>query len=243
MNVEQKSPLPLARSSPWIVCVDFDGTVTEGDVGNRFSVLFSGGRTRPLVERWLAGSITARECLEEECKLLNFDAAQFERFLAEQKITPGLHEFVRFLEEQGIPLYILSDGLDLYISRLLEREGLGRIPVFVNRARIEGGRVIPEFPYFDQGCGRCGNCKKYHIQRLRQPGQKVLFVGDGYSDRCAAEAADLIFARGDFLQYCRERNIAAIPFASFFEIAANVKTILGGETPVAPLRAKKAVVL
>jgi 2,3-diketo-5-methylthio-1-phosphopentane phosphatase len=243
MNAEQKSPLPGTPSLSWIAFCDFDGTVTQGDVGNRFSDFFSQGRTRPIVQRWLSGDLTARRCLEEECKLLNFDVAQFESFLAEQTITPGFHEFIRFLEAEAIPLFILSDGLDLYISRLLEREQLNHIPVFVNCARIEGSRVIPEFPYFAQGCGRCGNCKKYHIQRLRQPGQKVLFVGDGYSDRCAAEAADLIFARGDFLQYCRERNIATIPFASFFEIAASVKTILRGETPVAPLRAKKAVVL
>ena len=243
MKVEQQSPKALAPSSPWIVFCDFDGTVTEGDVGNRFSDFFSSGRTRPIVQRWLAGEITARKCLEEECKLLDFDAAQFERFLAEQKMTPGVHEFVRLLEQQGIPLFILSDGLDLYIGRLLAREGLGHIPIFVNRARIEGSRVIPEFPYFDQGCGRCGNCKKYHIQRLRQPGQKVLFVGDGYSDRCAAEVADLIFARGDFWHYCRERNITAVSFESFLDITTGVRTIFKAEVPVGSLREKKTVAL
>jgi len=44
-------------------------------------------------------------------------------------------------------------------------------------------------------------------------------VGDGYSDRCAVAAADVVYAKDDLLEYCRARGLAARPFTSLTEVA------------------------
>jgi 2-hydroxy-3-keto-5-methylthiopentenyl-1-phosphate phosphatase len=46
----------------------------------------------------------------------------------------------------------------------------------------------------------------------------VVFIGDGLSDICATAHADIIFARGDFLAYCRRENLKAVEYENFFDI-------------------------
>ena len=46
-----------------------------------------------------------------------------------------------------------------------------------------------------------------------------MFVGDGYSDRCAALAAGRVFARDGLARYLRDRGIVFEPFVGFPELA------------------------
>ena len=46
----------------------------------------------------------------------------------------------------------------------------------------------------------------------------VVFVGDGYSDRCAALAADRVFARDGLARYLDEQGVAFEPFVGFREL-------------------------
>jgi len=48
---------------------------------------------------------------------------------------------------------------------------------------------------------------------------EVAFVGDGYSDACAAGEADILFAKKDLLQYCQSKNIAYNEFSNFRDVA------------------------
>ncbi len=70
----------------------------------------------------------------------------------------------------------------------------------------------------DDGCGRCGFCKGTVVRELRRLGHKVLVCGDGTADRCAADAADFVFATGRLVGYCRSKGIAHRPFDSFDEV-------------------------
>jgi len=52
-------------------------------------------------------------------------------------------------------------------------------------------------------------------------------VGDGYSDRCAAEDADLVFARRGLASYLAERGVGFEPFDDFFQVAARMTRLDG----------------
>ncbi len=53
-----------------------------------------------------------------------------------------------------------------------------------------------EFPYSSRDCEECGTCKRDILQRKRKEGYyPIIYVGDGYSDRCASLFADWIFAK------------------------------------------------
>ena len=202
-----------------IVFTDFDGTVSVGDVGNRLFNYFSDGKSREPVSRWLAGSIDSRKCLiEEAAAMRDIEPAELYEFIDIFQIDPHFTSFVDFLNRSGIALYILSDGLDIYIKRLLGRNGLGHLSFYANRAELNSGRFHFEWPYFEESCGKCANCKGYHIRRLRRTGQKAVYIGDGKSDLCALPEADIIFAKSFLADYCRGNKIDYHPFDSFCDI-------------------------
>ena len=48
---------------------------------------------------------------------------------------------------------------------------------------------------------------------------EVVYVGDGYSDRCAAQAADRIFARDGLARYLDEQGVAYELFDDLHDVA------------------------
>ena len=123
-----------------------------------------------------------------------------------------------------MPVMIVSDGFNRIIEPLLKRflkdnpELLANLPVFSNRLEQsgEGFRVLfPEGALCKHGCA---NCKERLIDQYRQDGEKVIFVGDGLSDRFAAKAADLTFAKNKLLEYCQEGDLPHRAYSDFSEI-------------------------
>jgi 2-hydroxy-3-keto-5-methylthiopentenyl-1-phosphate phosphatase len=52
------------------------------------------------------------------------------------------------------------------------------------------------------------------------PTRPLVYVGDGYSDRCAALAADRVFATRALADYLDEAGVAYERFESFDDVAA-----------------------
>jgi len=208
-----------------IIFSDFDGTIAKRDVGNRLFYHFSEGRSEAPVAEWRAGKIDSQECLRRSAELTrDLTEAEFYAFLDGFELDPAFSEFVMLVRQHTIPLYILSDGLDLYIEYLLKENGLDSVPFFSNRAEIIDGRLKITWPYMAQSCGDCGNCKGYHIRRLKMAHHKVVYIGDGKSDICAVPEADIIFARGYLADYCRESKIGFFAFDNFSSVTDIMRT-------------------
>jgi len=207
-----------------IIFSDFDGTVTRQDVGNRLFHHFSDGKSEGPVALWRADKIDSRQCLLDEATLMRpVTQEELYQFIDSFAVDPGFEPFVRLCRSHGVPLYILSDGLELYIKRLLSIHNLSSLSFFTNHADLIDGHLQISFPFGGQGCGRCGNCKGYHIQRLRKAGQTVVYIGDGKSDLCAVPHADLIFAKDFLAAHCRENSIDFEPYDDFTAIAEYLK--------------------
>lgn len=201
---------------------DFDGTVSPEDIGAAFVRRFSGAPEAPrraLLARWLAGEVGHRELTALECEGLAVGEAEARAFTLGFRIDPHFAPFVREARGRGDAVMVVSEGFDFYIEDQLARAGLADLPWASNRARFEDGGVRPEFPWSEDGCGRCGNCKAQHVRRYRALGFHTVLVGDGLSDRCGARAADAVLARGGLLAWCREEGLAARPFESFRDVA------------------------
>jgi 2,3-diketo-5-methylthio-1-phosphopentane phosphatase len=207
------------RSSIAVLC-DFDGTVATEDVGNLLFRRFSeDGRSMEVVEAWRRGEISSRECLERECALARASKEDIDRFLKERRLDPYFRDFLDFARRRKFPVVILSDGLDYYIEWLLMRHGVGDVEVYANHLVLGDHTLSVEFPYYDLlDCTDCGNCKKYHLEKIRERGHAIVYVGDGYSDRCPAEAADLVIAKGVLLEHCRRKGIPCLTYQSFRDV-------------------------
>jgi 2-hydroxy-3-keto-5-methylthiopentenyl-1-phosphate phosphatase len=132
------------------------------------------------------------------------------------RVRPGLAE----LAERYEPL-VLSSGFEQLIVPILAREGV-ELDVRANRIDPQPGgwRVV----WRDSStCEVCGDaCKRGGL-----PPGEVVFVGDGYSDRCAALAAARVFARDGLAEYLAEQGVAFEPFDDLRDVA----TALAGVRP------------
>jgi len=205
------------------VLCDFDGTISKDDVGNSLFRTFAGGsQWEELIASWERGEIGSRECLIKECNLASASRDEIVSFAHNFEIDEYFPTFAAWCSENEIPLAIVSDGLDFYIELILKKHGLSDLPVYANHLTFTDGGIGVEFPYFEQGCGRCGNCKGYHVRKYREKFGRVVFVGDGYSDRCALEEADLVLAKKGLARLCRSLDEPCIEVADF----KSVRTVI-----------------
>jgi 2-hydroxy-3-keto-5-methylthiopentenyl-1-phosphate phosphatase len=133
--------------------------------------------------------------------------------VANVELRPGFHELV----DRYRPV-IVSSGLPQLIRPVLEREGVD-VELRSNNAEPspDGWRVI----FREEGvCPVCGDkCKR----RSLPEGRPLVFVGDGWSDRCASLAADRVFARTGLAAYLDEQGAAYEPYESLFDVAAALR--------------------
>lgn len=208
---------------------DFDGTLVTEDVGNRLFQAFAGNEAEAIVQDYLGGRIDARECLTRECLALGTVDEQAVRSFPDQfHLDPHAADFVLFCRERGFPLTILSDGLDFYVERILTRFGLD-VPWFANHAefRRKDGNVtiLSSFPYRDEHCPICANCKRNHLVTQSGDDDVVVFIGNGISDRCPVKFADIVFAGKKLIPYCQEQNISYFEFRHLGDVRERLEQL------------------
>lgn len=200
------------------VVLDFDGTVTESDLLDRIAREFGDPEVYQEVEDGLdEGRMPLREVITREFEPVTRPLDEVvEWVLDEARIRPGFAEFVRKAQAEGWAVHVVSSGFEELIEPILEREGVD-VYLHGNRvdARPDGWRVEWRYP---DDCDECGeSCKR----SLLPPGE-VVYVGDGYSDRCAALAADRIFATAGLARYLSERGKPFDVFTDFHELARSL---------------------
>ena len=230
--------------SPIIFC-DFDGTITQLDVTDQILAQLAHPSWRGIEQQWMQGLIGSRECLERQIALVDAPVEELHAVIDAIAIDVDFTAFCRFARKKRLPIYILSDGFDYVIRRVLKRAGVDRhfrsgSTLFASALRIEGRRLEPSFPHGPEPCEHgCATCKAALIRRLREGRQPVIFVGDGMSDRFAVEAADVVFAKRHLLAYCRENGIACHPFDTFKDVQTTLEKLL---EPAPVRRYRQAVV-
>jgi 2-hydroxy-3-keto-5-methylthiopentenyl-1-phosphate phosphatase len=199
--------------------VDFDGTVTEEDLLDTIARHFGDRDLYDEVEEGLhAGRLPLRDVITREFRPVRRPLAEVVRWELENvRIRPGFRELVGLARERGWRLVVVSSGFRELIEPILEREGV-EVEVHANRVdpRPDGWRV--QWAYGDD-CGACGeSCKRAVAEELAGEGELV-YVGDGYSDRCAAELADRVFATRGLARYLASRGVPYDRFDDFFDVA------------------------
>jgi 2-hydroxy-3-keto-5-methylthiopentenyl-1-phosphate phosphatase len=196
---------------PFSVVVDWDGTATERDTQWMILEAFGDVAVFNRVEEGLqSGALTHREVMEVEWATVVAPLAEVRTWLlARARLRPGFRELV---ERHG-PL-ILSSGFHELIEPVLARDGVA--------ARVRANHVDPQADGWrvlwtsDSDCAVCGEaCKRGSL-----PAGSVVYVGDGYSDRCAAQAADRIFARDGLADFLAREGVPFEPFDDLHDVAA-----------------------
>jgi 2,3-diketo-5-methylthio-1-phosphopentane phosphatase len=202
-----------------VIC-DFDGTVTRQDTTDWVLEHLADPRWRILQDDWLAGRIDGAECMRGQIALIGGSDADLGAVLDQVELDPGFPGFVDWAEAAGIPLSIASDGVDYFIARILGRHGLERLPVTTNRLSGAPGARRLDHPAKPATClSGSGVCKCAASEgALSEGGGPMVYVGDGRSDFCVSDRADILFAKGALAAYAAERGRSYHAFDTFHDV-------------------------
>lgn len=206
------------------IFVDFDGTITDLDVVDRIAQTFGDPDVYREVDEGLeARTMTLHEVLRRELEPVRAPLEEVVEWVLEHTtVRPGFDRLVRLAEERGWHLVVLSSGFRELIVPVLEREGLAGVEVVSNEVDPlpTGWRVR----FRDEAvCSVCEEpCKRGAVLE-RANGRVRVYVGDGFSDRCAAQASDLVFARRGLAAFLAEEGVPFEPFEDFHHVVAVIE--------------------
>ena len=208
------------------VFLDFDGTISQRDVGDEVVRHF--GKFEPLHSELLAGSMSVAQYYHRAVQSFTASATPdtLTAFALEQELDAGAGTLLRWLRSVEIPTYVVSDGFDVYIRPLLQTiEGGAELPVACNVLRWDGSVFMPEFPGASESCSCfCASCKRNAVISRIAMDDVVVYIGDGRSDTCAVKFADIVFAKGTLAAFCTENGIPFHHYRSLHDVYIMLQT-------------------
>ena len=201
-----------------LVQCDFDGTITEKDVSILLLDAFAEGDWRAVNKDYIDGKITVGKFNETAFGMVKASKETMLDYIKDRAtIREGFQNFVAVCVEMGIRIVIVSNGLDFYIKKILEDNGLDKIEYHaaVTRFHPDGLKVKyigPDGTILDSGF------KDKYVDYHLSEGYQVIYVGDGTSDLSAARHCHQVFATENLLGHCQRTGLACIPFTSFLDI-------------------------
>jgi 2-hydroxy-3-keto-5-methylthiopentenyl-1-phosphate phosphatase len=166
------------------VVVDWDGTITVRDSLVQVIHEFGDPALLAELEPRVGVDLTLHEEIALEFRAITAPLAEVVAWVVEHvEVRPGLPELAKLR-----PL-VVSAGFHELIEPVLAREGV-ELEVLANRVDARPDGWVVRFRD-ETACLTCGEpCKRGSVA-----GEPYVYVGDGYSDRCAALAAERVFAR------------------------------------------------
>jgi 2,3-diketo-5-methylthio-1-phosphopentane phosphatase len=202
------------------VYVDFDGTIVPSDATDTLFARFCPPAWRQIEREWQQGRRTARAAMADQVALLRATPEALFEVMRSIAIDPEFPGFVALCRRWELKLVVLSDGMDRVVNTVLRAAGL-HLPFFANRLEWLGqDRWKLHFPHCKSTCAATlGNCKCSH----RSPaGGLDIVIGDGRSDFCIAEGAQLVIAKGQLAAHCRARRIPHRLMRDFADASADL---------------------
>lgn len=207
---------------PHIFC-DFDGTITEKDTLVFLSTRLGAGPefVRGIGEDLRLGRMTLREAIDTEMRTirLGFDEAAA---ILQREITldSGFNTLVEWSERVGIPFTIISAGFHELIRLFVPAEKYPWVNVLANHVEAD---PLRGWQCHFRDDGPFGHDKQTSLREARNRGEYLIFIGDGFSDRQAAEMADVVYAKHSLAVYCREQGIEFHEYQNLAEVQRRIE--------------------
>ena len=211
-----------------IIC-DFDGTVSARDTNSQLARHFAADATAALEGRLAARELSVRQVLQAEFEGVEALLDEVLDLALTIPLRDGFAEFLDAAQAGGHDVVLLSSGFRQIIEPMLQHAGVGgRVPLIANDIEFTGTAEGAHITWRDlPTCAICGEaCKRHEVGEMRHEvrhgGERtdlVVFVGDGFSDRCGADVADRIFARDSLADWLDGQSVAWEAWNDFHDIS------------------------
>jgi 2-hydroxy-3-keto-5-methylthiopentenyl-1-phosphate phosphatase len=208
-------------SRPPAVLTDFDDTAAVQNVAELLLHQFGDAAWQEVRARFRSGELTLKEYQEITFRNIQADRAAMQDYVKQHaNLRPYFKELWLHCQEHGVPLAIVSQGLDFYIEALLEKEGFPQVPIYAVNTTFTAEGIAYHYHHSYPGKENQGNSKGLIVERYQQQGRHVIYIGDGRSDFEAATRADTVFAHSLLAEECRRQQIPFHPFTDFNDVLA-----------------------
>jgi len=188
--------------------VDWDGTVTVQDSLVQVIHEFGDAGLLAELEPRVGVDLTLHEEIALEFAAITAPLDDVVAWVLQHvQVRPGLRELA------ALRPTVVSAGFHELIEPVLVREGV-ELDVLANRVEARPDGWVVRFRD-ETACATCGEpCKRAGVA-----GGPYAYVGDGYSDRCAALAAERVFARDSLATHLDGLGVAYEPFDDLGDVA------------------------
>lgn len=176
---------------------DFDGTININDVSFLLLNEMTGGMWHGIDQEFISGKIGSKEAYKKISQYLTPEKERWIECIRRlENLDPSFKLFLKDIKSHGWDVVVVSDGFDIYINEIFKRNGIKDMEIYANKVSFKKRSVEIDFPHSAGDCEECGVCKRDVILKKRKSGYyPIIYIGDGYSDRCGAFYADWVFAR------------------------------------------------
>jgi 2-hydroxy-3-keto-5-methylthiopentenyl-1-phosphate phosphatase len=182
----------------------------------------------PLKDRVLSQEMSIKEGVGSMFALLpSSKKEEITQFILEDaKIREGFTDFVAYTKKAGLPLYIVSGGMDFFVNPIL-KDLIPDDHIYCNAADFTGSHIHIHWPHTcDHQCtNECGCCKPSIVRQVA-PDHEIIVIGDSVTDLEAAKLADLVIARDLLLEKSEELGLKYKPFQTFYDVIDHVKEVV-----------------
>lgn len=199
---------------------DFDGTLTTTDIG--YELFDTYGRQEPLHSMLVSGELPIREYWCRVAATLREPMTHelLDEYLLGIPPDSGTGDLLDLVRQLEVPFTLVSDGMSLYIERWLQLHRFDVPKVYCNDAHLDReGRITVSFPWSCEECTcRSAVCKRNLVLDQTPPDTRIIYIGDGMSDFCPSELADVVFAKGALAAWCNENGLPHHSFRTLTEV-------------------------
>ncbi len=208
-----------------LVQCDFDGTITEEDMGFLLLDSFASEDWKRLLTEYREDRMSVGYFNTKAFATVKADRQTLLKFVRSRaKIRAGFHELLAYCCRKGFRFVIVSNGLVFYIEAILKHIGIDNIDILAAQTAftpegIEAKYIGPEGNQIQDGF------KEAYIRSFLSKGYRVVYIGNGISDASPAKQAHHIFATGELLDYCKETNLNCTPFAELNDVVRGLELL------------------
>ena len=202
-----------------VVFFDFDNTIATCDVFDSMLPLFSQDDLWVSLEKdWQKGKIGSHACLEGQIKGISITKPDLDKYLSRIKLDPYFKKSINLLNSMNMKVALLSDNFDYILKRILDYNSVKNLKVYSNKLRFSKDRLIPSFPYRSKKCLVCAHCKSKNLLANVKRDSIIIYVGDGHSDVCPSQYADIVFAKDALLKHFQDKKLTCFAYDSLKDV-------------------------
>ena len=209
-------------SNKKVLITDFDGTIIKKDFFYHIiDKLMSEEDIKPWKD-YQAGKITHFEALNTIFQKIHLNEEDLHKIILELPVEDCFSELVAFCNDNNIDIYIVSAGADYYINVILDFLGVkNSVNLIANESTyskkdgLQMTKLSEDSIFYSQNYGID---KEAVIKFMKNKYELTIFAGDGVPDYNAAIWANIVFARGELLELCKEHNINYIELDSYCQV-------------------------